>query len=89
MRSGLSHLPMVSQIFGELANNGNAIPNCPINPGRYYIKAFSIERSELAGYFPVGKFQVFYKFFDENRKPFELMNFEFSIEKMSKGKRLI
>jgi Protein of unknown function (DUF1091) len=83
MRSGLSQFPIVSQLFLEMTKYGNAVPKCPIKPGNYHMEAFAIAKTPVAGFFPSGMYQGSYRVFIENRKPnIELLNFEFSVEKI-------
>jgi Protein of unknown function (DUF1091) len=82
MRSGLSSFPVVSQLFLELSKHGNAIPKCPIKPGHYFMEAYAIEKATITRFIPSGGYYVHHQVFDENRKPFEFLNFELNVVKL-------
>jgi Protein of unknown function (DUF1091) len=76
MRSGLSQLPIISQIFQQMVDYGNAVPKCPIKPGHYFMHGLALEQSAMNNFFPEEVYYGCFQVFEENKKPLQLLKFE-------------
>jgi hypothetical protein len=76
MRRSGSTVPLISTLFVELLKYGNIAAPCPIKPGLYFVKNYTVQQTATFSFFPAGVYTSVIQLLDENDKPKVIVKIE-------------